>query len=181
MKRHKLINPFFFLVVLMCLAGAALVSPPAFAGWEPGNAAPLRTEVASEPYQNQEAREAFKAEVVRLINIERADNGLQELEELQALTGLADIRAEESAAFFSHTRPNKENCCTIYSDYGLAYSAVGENLSYGFSSPARLVEAWMNSETHCANILNAKFFYVGTGLYVNKDGTLYCSQLFYLP
>ena len=181
MKRHNLINPFFYLVILMSIAGATLASPPVFAGWETKSAVSLDPVTVSESYQKQEDIEEFREEVIRLINKERADKDLHELEEFQELTGLADIRAEESAAVFSHTRPNQENCSTIYSDYGLPYSAVGENLSYGFSSPEKLVEAWMNSETHRENILNANFFYVGIGLYVNKSGALYCSQLFYAP
>lgn len=157
----------------------ALAAPTAAAGWEPGIAVSSNATAATD--QNWEDPAAFRAEVVRLINLERTSNGLDALEEMQALADMAAVRAEESAVSFSHIRPDGADCSAIFSDYHIAYSAAGENLSQGFSSPAKLVSAWMGSESHCANILNEKFIYIGIGLYVNEDGRVYCAQLFYTP
>ena len=55
------------------------------------------------------------------------------------------------------------------------YSAAGENIALGQRSPEQVVNAWMNSEGHRANILNARFEYIGVG-YADNEGWV---QLFY--
>ncbi|NLL38046.1 MAG: hypothetical protein GX254_00460 [Clostridiales bacterium] len=123
----------------------------------------------------------FKARVVELVNAERAKEGLAELLELETLTAAADLRAYESAQSFSHTRPNGQRCFTVFSEYSMKYKAAGENLAYGFKTPEAMIEAWMNSESHRANILDPDFTYIGIGYYVNENGRGYYSQLFYTP
>lgn len=123
----------------------------------------------------------FKAEVVRLVNIERAKVGAAALTNMDALGTMANVRAEESATSFKHTRPNGTRCFTIFADNGMVYSAAGENLAYGFSTPAAVVKAWMNSEGHRKNILHTSFKNIGIGYFVTEGGKIYCSQLFYTP
>lgn len=179
MNKNRIFNAAFLLSVFMTIT---LATPTASAGWEPGIAVPSdAADVSTGTDQNWEDPEAFRAEVVRLVNLERTNNGLDALEEMQTLTDMADIRAKESTVSFSHTRPDGSGCSTIFSDYDIAYSAAGENFSKGFSIPAKLVAAWMSSESHRANILNEKFIHIGVGLYVSEDGRIYCSQLFYTP
>ncbi len=123
----------------------------------------------------------YRAEVLRLVNIERANAGVAELIEMKGLQPMADIRAKESATSFSHTRPNGTRFCAIFKDYSITYSYAGENLAYGFSTPERLVTAWMNSESHRSNLLNPNFTYSSVGYYKNANGRIYCSLLFYTP
>ena len=123
--------------------------------------------------------ENFKTEVLRLVNIEREKVGISPLKSMDVLDDLADIRAEESASSFSHTRPDGRRCFTVFSDASLKYKAIGENLAYGFSTPAKTVSALMNSPTHKANILDESFEYIGIGYFVKSSGKIYCSQLFY--
>lgn len=123
----------------------------------------------------------YKAEVLRLVNIEREKVGAPNLKSLDTLYPMADVRAKESAASFSHTRPNGTRCFTIFSENSMKYTAAGENLAYGFSTPASVVKAWMNSEGHKRNLLDPDFKYIGIGYYANETGRVFCSQLFYTP
>lgn len=54
----------------------------------------------------------------------------------------------------------------------------GENIAYGQKSPEEVMEAWMNSPGHRANILNEKFTTIGVGYYKSANGINYWSQLF---
>jgi len=123
----------------------------------------------------------FRAEVVRLVNIERENAGADALSIMDKLIELADVRAAESAASFSHTRPDGRRCFTVFADYSIIYRAAGENLSLGYTTPEAVVKAWMDSPSHKKNILDPDFKYIGIGFYVNNSGTIYCSQLFYTP
>ncbi len=180
MKRKQILAAVLFSLIF---TAAALASPRAFAGWEPEGAASERAAIttAAEKEADDDETETFRDEVLRLVNTEREDNGLPALEQMQELTDMADMRAWESSIFFLHTRPDGSKCSTIFSERNMEYSAAGENLSGGFSSPEKLVAAWMGSESHSANILSEKYTYLGVGVYVDGKGRVYCSQLFYTP
>lgn len=106
----------------------------------------------------------FEAEVVRLVNIERAKNGLGELSASDsALNKAADIRAKEICTLFSHTRPDGTSCFTVLKECNVSYGAAGENIAYGYRTPEQVVEGWMNSPRHRANILNGNFRKIGVG------------------
>lgn len=114
----------------------------------------------------------YQAEVLRLVNVERAAVGLSPLEADLTLMQAAQIRADETVQLFSHTRPNGESCFTVLSELGISYRSCGENIAAGFSTPEQTVNQWMNSEGHRANILNPSFTHLGVG-YVNRSGTQY--------
>ena len=99
--------------------------------------------------------------VVDLVNEIRIDNGLDPLSYSPILSYCAYIRADEIEEVFSHTRPNGEKGLHIVKEYGILYKVVGENLASNFSSSEKVVNAWMNSEGHRANILNPKFKEIG--------------------
>ena len=122
----------------------------------------------------------FKAEVIRLVNVEREKANVAPLQQMDVLFTMADVRAGESAVSFGHTRPNGTRCFTIFGEYGLTYKAAGENLASGYKKPEKVVSAWMNSSTHKANILDPEFSYIGIGYYEDTAGKINCSQLFYL-
>jgi uncharacterized protein YkwD len=150
--------------------------------------AALNTAAAEVSPATEEAQKAevdpiaqFKAEVIRLVNLEREKAGVAPLKELDTLFPMADVRAQESAASFSHTRPNNTRCFTIFGENNLKYAAAGENLAYGFKTPESVVAAWMKSEGHRRNIMDPDFKYIGIGYFVNENGRIYCSQLFYTP
>ncbi len=105
-------------------------------------------------------------QVLDLVNKERAANGLSALVMDGGLMDSAKVRASEITQYFSHTRPNGESCFTAWPDSQHGKYYLGENIAAGQTSPQAVVNAWMNSPGHRANILNANF--TGLGAYVVK-------------
>lgn len=117
------------------------------------------------------------SEVVRLTNSARSQNGYAALVEDSALSEAAAVRAREIARSFSHTRPSGASFSSALSESGVSYLRAGENIAYGQKSASEVVNAWMNSPGHRANILNSSYSRIGSAS-VNIDGTLYWVQLF---
>ena len=80
-------------------------------------------------------------------------------------------RAEEIAVVNSHTRPDGSKCFTVLNDYGVTNTPTGENAAWGSVSPEEVVNAWMNSEGHRANILNPEARKMSVGYYYNSNST----------
>lgn len=114
-------------------------------------------------------------QVIELVNAERDKEGREPLSINETLMEGCEIRAEELIETFSHTRPDGTSCFSVLQGY--AYSAVGENIAYGQTSPEDVMMSWMNSSGHRANILNAEFEEIGVGCYI-KGGRKYWVQLF---
>lgn len=106
---------------------------------------------------------AYAAKVVELVNEERAKEGLSPLQVDAKAAQAAQLRAEELPALFSHTRPDGSSCFTALKDAGVSYRAAGENIAMGQRSPEQVVDAWMHSEGHRANILSKQFRAIGVG------------------
>lgn len=121
--------------------------------------------------------DAYAVEVVRLVNEERAKEGLSALRMDASVTAAAQVRAREIVSTFSHTRPDGRKCFTALDEAGVRYRGAGENIAYGQSSPAAVVNAWMNSPGHRANILNASFTTIGVGHHT-AGSTHYWTQFF---
>ena len=126
------------------------------------------------PAQNTSTPEELAAEVVRLVNVERAKEGLAPLGTYDSLTRAAQIRAPEIVTLFSHDRPDGTSCFTAMDQTGATKGAYtwGENIAAGNATAAATVEQWMNSPGHRANILNAKFTHIGVG-YQHSAGSTY--------
>ncbi len=120
----------------------------------------------------------YNVEVIRLVNKERTSRGMTELKLIPKLNRAAEIRAKEIARSFSHTRPDGRSSLTACEDEGLEWSAFGENIAMGYTSPKAVVDGWMNSADHRKNILNEQYRYLGVGV-VESGGSLYWSQAFY--
>lgn len=103
------------------------------------------------------------ADVVELVNRERAKEGLSALSTNDDLMAAAQIRATELRTLFAHDRPDGSSCFTVLEEVGLPYMTAGENIAMGYPSPERVVEGWMNSPGHRANILNEYFTAIGVG------------------
>ena len=108
-----------------------------------------------------------------LVNEQRAANGLPALAWDNGLTQAAQVRAQECQQVFSHTRPDGTDWWTVNSDI-----MFGENLAKGYDAAADVVDAWMNSTTHRAAILNSEFTTAGIGIYLGSDGTWYWAENF---
>ena len=107
--------------------------------------------------------EALLAEVIRLVNVERAKEGLSALKTNDAITQAAQTRADELLLLFDHTRPDGSSCFTALKEAGVSYRAAGENIAMGYPTPEAVVQGWMNSSGHRANILNSSYTTIGVG------------------
>ena len=94
-----------------------------------------------------------------------------------SVTAAAQVRAGELYRSFSLTRPDGRSCFTALREAGASYSGAGENIAYGQRSPEAVMQAWMNSSGHRANILSNKYTKIGVG-YTVKNGVTYWTQMF---
>lgn len=118
-------------------------------------------------------------EVIRLVNIERANAGLDPLVKSDILCQIAAARASEITISLSHTRPNGTQCFTILKEYGISYRFCAENIAAGQPTPAEVVDAWMNSPGHRANILDPNMQEIGVGfVYMEDRYHYYWAQMF---
>lgn len=118
---------------------------------------------------------AYRNEVLRLVNIERKKAGLNELTMTNTnLLKAAQRRANEIAVRYNppHTRLDGRSWSTVLAEYNVFWRATGENMAAGYQTPAEVVEGWMNSPGHRANILNENFNQIGIG-YAYRYGTNY--------
>ncbi len=135
------------------------------------------TPSVSTPSQSTTANSSYAAQVVSLVNAERAKQGLSALTIDTKVQQAAQTRAGELKTSFAHTRPNGASCFTALTEASVSYSRAGENIAYGQSTPEAVVQAWMNSSGHRANILSSSFTTIGVG-YTVVNGTAYWAQLF---
>ena len=126
-------------------------------------------QAALQQQQQQVAQGDYKAQVVAIMNQERANAGVGGISQNASLDTVAQIRAQEIAQSFSHTRPNGSSCFTVLNENGIVYSTAGENIAAGYGDPASVMSGWMNSEGHRANILNGSFGQVGIGYYTDPN------------
>lgn len=133
-------------------------------------------EVKTVSYDSSQLAE-YAEQVAVLVNKERNAYGLQPVKVSPILSEAANIRASELKANFSHTRPNGTSCFTAMSELGIQYRSSAENIAYGQKNPESVMNAWMNSSGHRANILNEKMEYIGVGVFY-QDGVYYWSQFF---
>ena len=131
---------------------------------------------ASANYGNAEI-ESYARQVAAIVNSERASNGLSPLKYSDELSEAALVRAREIQSAFSHTRPNGSSCFTAIKEAGISYTTAGENIAYGQRTPEEVMNSWMNSSGHRANILGSNYEYIGIGV-TYKNGTYYWSQFF---
>lgn len=124
------------------------------------------------------SQDEFANQVVNLVNEERAKAGLGPLTVHGGVASAAQTRAKEIEQSFSHTRPNGSSFNTALTAAGVNFRGAGENIAYGQSTPQKVMEGWMNSSGHRANILNASYTSIGVGHYRNGSGVDYWTQLF---
>ena len=120
---------------------------------------------------------AFEQEVVRLVNEQRVQNGLKPLTENWELSRVARYKSQDMVdnRYFSHTSPTYGSPFQMIRDFGISFRRAGENIAYGQRTPQAVVNAWMNSPGHRANILNAAYTQIGVGYVSNGN---YWTQMF---
>ena len=127
--------------------------------------------------QTDSSVRSFEQEVIRLVNEQRVQNGLNPLTENWELSSVARYKSQDMVdnRYFSHTSPTYGSPFQMIRNFGISFRSVGENIAYGQRTPQAVVTAWMNSSGHRANILNSSYTQIGVG-YV-ADGN-YWTQMF---
>lgn len=103
------------------------------------------------------------SQLIALTNSQRTANGLPVLSYDDKLAASANTKAQHMIAlgYWAHNAPDGTTPWVFVRNAGYVYTAVGENLAKDFSSDQAIVNAWMGSATHRANILNAKYHDIG--------------------
>lgn len=140
----------------------------------------------TQPAQNSGQASTISAEaneVIRLVNVERSKSGLAPLKANADLSKVATAKAQDmiDKNYFSHTSPTYGSPFDMMTKFGIKYTAAGENIAYGQKTPADVMNGWMNSPGHKANILNSNFTEIGVGIAKDKNGTPYWVQMFINP
>lgn len=104
--------------------------------------------------------------IIALTNSERQKAGLSPLQPQAALTQSAQVKALDMVQknYWSHTAPDGTEPWNFIEASGYDFIAAGENLGRNFADDVALVNGWMNSPTHRANILNAEYQDIGLSI-----------------
>ncbi|WP_245890102.1 CAP domain-containing protein [Rummeliibacillus pycnus] len=107
----------------------------------------------------------FEQEVVTLTNAERAKEGLAPLQIDTKLMSSARAKSEDMSKnhYFDHTSPTYGSPFDQMKSLGISYKSAGENIAQGQKTPQEVVQAWMQSPGHRANIMNASYTHIGVG------------------
>jgi len=125
----------------------------------------------------------FEEEVARLVNKERTDRGLQPLTLNSSLANVARIKSADMRDnnYFGHISPTYGDPGQMLQRFGINWRSYGENIAAGQSTPAAVMNSWMNSPGHRSNILNPNFTDIGVGYVPGTSSSTYSSywtQLF---
>ena len=119
----------------------------------------------------------YENEVIRLVNEIRVKNGLNPLISDWELSRVARYKSQDMKDnnYFSHTSPVYGTPFNMMKKFGISYKTAAENIAKGQKTPQAVVNSWMNSSGHRANILNPSYKKIGVG-YV--AGGNYWTQMF---
>lgn len=135
---------------------------------------------SSKNEQISAGQSSMTSQVVNLVNSERAAQGLTALQKDSRLAALAQQKAEDMAKkqYFSHTSPTYGSAFDMLKAAGYSYKTAGENIAMGQKSAASVMDGWMHSSGHRANILHTSYEKIGVGYAVSADGMPYWVQIF---
>ncbi len=122
-------------------------------------------------------QQSVEEEVVSLVNAERAKEGLSPLAIDWELARVAKAKSQDmhDKKYFSHTSPTYGSPFDMMKQFGIDYRAAGENIAQGQRSAQEVVQAWMNSSGHRANIMSKDYTHIGVGYVENGH---YWTQMF---
>ncbi|MWA15218.1 sigma-70 family RNA polymerase sigma factor [Streptomyces sp. BA2] len=140
---------------------------------KPKATTPKPTRTSSAPQAPQApAGNSYSEEVTRLANAERAKSGCGPLTLNSKLGDAAQGHSDDMAErdFFDHTNPDGEDPGDRVTAAGYKWSTYGENIAAGQRTPSAVMDSWMNSSGHRANILNCSFKEIGIGYRQGSGG-----------
>lgn len=132
---------------------------------------------------DQSSVKTLEAEVIRLVNVERSKKGLQALTADWEISRVARYKSQDmiNKKYFSHTSPTFGSPFKMLESFGIRFSSAGENIAYGQQTPLAVMNSWMNSAGHKANILSPSYTHIGVGLAKSSSGVCYWTQMFTKP
>lgn len=142
--------------------------------------------IPSAAWLNQDVLISQRTKIINLTNEVRDKLNIKPLTENALLNEAAYAKANDMLynQYFSHTNLNGKKLDYWLKQSNYEYSAAGENLAMGFINAESVINGWMKSETHRANIIDPNFSDVGIGIvsgqYNNRDSVLIV-QYFGLP
>ena len=123
----------------------------------------------------------YARRVLELVNAERAKQGLSPLQWHDGLANIAYAHSKDmhDRQFFSHNNPDGQTPFDRIKAYGLSYRRAAENIAAGQKTPEEVMQGWMNSSGHRANILDPNLTSLGVGYYKGSVGyQTYWTQVF---
>ncbi|RKD25917.1 hypothetical protein BEP19_03025 [Ammoniphilus oxalaticus] len=122
----------------------------------------------------------FEEEVIALTNLERVKAGLPALKVNQELGRVARVKSQEmiDLRYFDHQSPTYGSPFEMMESFGISYTYAGENIAAGQQTAEEVVNGWMNSPGHRANIMNANYTQIGVGLAKGGSYGFYWTQQF---
>lgn len=133
-------------------------------------------DVSTYDYVIKGTRDYEKAyEVLEIVNEERRKAGVEELTMDKDLLENAMQRSSELVIYYSHIRPSGYSCISAITR---RFSTAGENIAMYQTTSNKVMNSWMNSDGHRANILKTCYTCIGIGCYKGIDGMYYWTQLF---
>ncbi|RSK27224.1 transporter [Bacillus sp. HMF5848] len=126
---------------------------------------------------NEATSDSLVQQAIQLTNQYRAEHGLQPLQNDLQVINVAQQKAEDMQAngYFSHTSPTFGTPFEMLQAFDVSFRSGGENIAKGQRTAEQVVNDWMNSPSHRANILNETFTNIGIGHTPEED---YWVQLF---
>ncbi|UOO38725.1 SafA/ExsA family spore coat assembly protein [Oscillospiraceae bacterium CM] len=123
---------------------------------------------------------ALEQQVIDLVNRNRVSAGLAPLAANWELSRVARYKSQDmiNKGYFGHTSPTYGSPFKMMEDFGIHFTAAGENIAYGQRSPQEVMNAWMNSPGHRANIMSPIYNQIGVGVAKASNGTFYWTQEF---
>ena len=138
----------------------------------------------STPDQSSGVKTSVQAQqVLKLVNQERSKQGLNPLTLSEKLTSIANTKAQDMADknYFSHQSPTYGSPFDMLKQFGVSYTSAGENIAAGQKSAEQVMNDWMNSSGHRANILNKDYTQLGVGYTEGGNYGTEWVQLFIKP
>ncbi|MEM8534333.1 MAG: S8 family serine peptidase [Chloroflexota bacterium] len=151
---------------------------------DPTTTPPDPTTTPPQPTATQPPDSSNEAErVFELVNQERTSRGLAPLTMSDKLTEAAQVHSDDMAENnrLSHTGSDGSTVGDRVSRTDYVWQTVGENIAWNYTTPESVMEGWMNSSGHRANILRENYTEIGVALATNSRGEPYWTQVFARP
>lgn len=122
----------------------------------------------------------LETEVIRLVNIEREKAGIPKLSENNELNRIARTKSQDfiNNNYFGHNSPTYGSPFEMLRTLRVEFTAAGENIASGQRTATEVMNSWMNSTEHRANILNPTYNKIGVGAVRDDNGNTFWTQLF---